>query len=140
MKAGNILQIILAQGIALQDAVVKQMQTSGGKFDALAFLASPEWAGVAGSVQDLLDATSKPKMDEAIAETDAKMAAILGGRSVIDLDGDELINYSALANAKLQFAGIGVRNAMDAELVDYLVTNALPTLTKVAPMVLPLLL
>ena len=121
------------------NAITKTGATPGKGFNYAAFLKSPEFKAIEVSVQSLLGGLTRPNLDEAIAQIDAKRLEIIGSRDESQLSLDEEIRYAALGDSKLVLLGRDLSGAMNADVVSWLAEDALPLLVKVAPIVLPLL-
>jgi len=136
MTPVETVENLIKLGTIISDAVQKK---GGSKVDWQAFLASPEFKGIEGTVTNLVGSLKKSDVGDTIKALDDKQKALLGGKSLADLPTDKLLQYADLGNVKVVLAAEQVSAAMNANFGSWLVNDALPVLVKAAPMVLPLL-
>jgi hypothetical protein len=139
MNASDVINQLIKIGVIVKDAVTKSQ--AGGPVDwgkaADAILSNKD---LTKTVNDLLAVLQQDNVKAAIGEIDGKQKKLLNGRTVGDLRGDELLQYSDLADARLVLATQQLKKSLDQDVVKWLVNDALPVLVDVAPVVIPLLL
>ena len=137
MTAVDTVENLIKLGLIISDAVQK---SGGSKGDWQAFLLSPAFAAIQGSVAQLVGSIQKSDVSNTIKALDDKQTALLGGNSLADLPTDKLLQYAELGNVKVVLAAQQVADAMNPKFASWLLDSALPVLVKAAPVVLPLLL
>ena len=140
MSAINVVENLIKAGTTLKDAWndAKQRDPS---MDHEKFISSPELTKAYGSIATILDGLTQPNVTQALVEVRAKQAALLGGKSVIDLSTDKLAQYDALLDVENQLMHKYAANtSKTSDWVSWIIDDALPAVIKVAQVVLPLLL
>jgi hypothetical protein len=140
MEASTILTLLLQLGTMLQDVLSKTGHTEGSAIDWSAVIQSDAFKGVASTVAGLAETLAGvDDVQPAVDEIDAKQTSLLKGRQLPQLSVDELVQYSALARARLLLTTKALADAMTGGFQSWLVDDALPVLVRVVPLVLPLL-
>jgi len=140
MSATEVVEGLIKAGTTIKDGWTKAKQRDA-TMTWQKFMESPEFAGAFGQASSVINGLTQPAVDQALVEIRAKQAALLGGKSVMELATDKLAQYDALLDVENKLmrkfaAGAGTT----AEWVSWLVDDALPVLIKVAAVVIPLLL
>jgi hypothetical protein len=139
MNAADLISGLVKVGVSIKDAVSKSV--TGGSIDwtkALEAVAADP--SVSATVKDFMKTVTPSDVSNAIAEIDAKQTKLLNGRQISQLTGMDLLNYSDLADARLVLATSQLKSALTPAFLQWIVTDALPTLSDVITTVLPLLL
>ncbi len=136
MTAVDTVENLIKLGTIIADAAQKK---GGAQVDWQTFLTSPEFTDIAGSVAQLLGTLKKTDVPDTITALNDKQQALLGGKTLVDLPTDKLLQYAELGNVKVVLAAGQVADAMNPKFASWLVGDALPVLLKAAPVVLPLL-
>jgi hypothetical protein len=140
MEASTILTLLLQLGTMLHDVLSKTGHTDGSDIDWSSVIQSDAFRGVAGTVAGLAETLAGvDDVQPAVDEIDAKQASLLKGRLLPQLSVEELVQYSALARARLLLTTKALTSAMKGDFQSWLVDDALPDLVRVVPIVLPLL-
>jgi len=135
--------IDVIQGIIKLGTAVKSAASASG---------SKDWSTVLGSIlgdsavsKTVTDLYKQLKgstpIDTALSAIRDKEAAVLKGAGVADassLHGQDLLDYHSLADAELALATQKLVSALDASFLDWLVDDALPSLTTVLPLLMAL--
>src|SRR5215831_10967600 len=137
MSAVDTIETLIKLGSLLKDA--GQKASAGTSIDWTNFLASPEFAQIQAVVTGLLNQLKESNLDQAISALQQKQDALLGGKTLVDLPTDKLIQYSDLGDARLMLAARKIKLAANAGFFGWLVQDALPVLIATAPKIIPLL-
>ena len=137
MSAVDTIETLIKLGALLKDA--GQKASAGTRTDWTKFLTSPEFGQIQGAATGLLNMLKESDLDQAISALAAKQDALLGGKTLVDLPTDKLIQYSDLGDARLMLAAREVKLAANAGFFGWLVQDALPVLIATAPKIIPLL-
>jgi len=137
MSAVDTIETLIKLGALLKDA--GQKASSGTSIDWSKFLTSPEFGQIQAAATGLLNTLKESDLDQAISALAAKQDALLGGKTLVDLPTDKLIQYSDLGDARLMLAARKVKLAANAGFFGWLVQDALPVLIATAPKIIPLL-
>src|SRR5262245_29029886 len=141
MEASTILTLLLQLGTSLHDVLSKTGHTDGGDVDWTSVMSSDAFKGAAGTVAGLAERLAGvDDVQPAVDEIDAKQASLLNGRQLSQLSVEELVQYSALARARLLLTTKALTDAMTGGFQSWVVNDALPVLVQVVPIVLPLLI
>jgi hypothetical protein len=122
-------------GVAAGDAKSKNDKMDWGEF-----IESDAFKSISGAVEKLLNGLRQEDIDRTLERLAAKQAALLGSGKLEDLPIDKLIQYAQLSDASILLRAKKVAIAANPPFLAWLVDEALPVLTKVAPTVLPLIL
>jgi hypothetical protein len=139
MNAAGIARSMLTLGTTVHDAYART-QSGGSRVGLDTFLQGFDVNKLGSTATDLVHALTTADLSAAIAEVDAKQAALLRGRDMSALSVEELTQYSALSRFRLVLTTQNLRDAMTPKFLNWLVDDALPTLVQIAPVVIPLLL
>jgi hypothetical protein len=136
MSAVQTIESLLRLGVLVKDAAHKH-----GGLNA-AFLKSPEYGKIEGTVKELLAELKPDDFKNAVAEVEKKQAALLiGYGSIGKLPYERLVQYDQLSSARLKLATEWAKKAReDAGFFSWLVDDALPVLAQAAKVIIPLLL
>lgn len=139
MNTSDIVKTLLQLGVTVKDTISKSQ--SGGSIDwSKAARDVIENKQVSQTLSDLVTVVRGSDLQRSLAEIDSKQTALLNGRSVQQLPHNELLQYSDLADARLLLATQQLTKSLDGGALQWLVSEALPTLKDIAPVVIPLLL
>lgn len=139
MDAADIIRTLISLGGTVKDLVIKH--TRNGAVDWVAVIsAATTDPSIAGDVKRMLGELRASDMKSAIDEIQRKQTSLLRGRSLPQLSNAEMLQFDDLADAKLVLATHQLKAALDQNVGEWLVQNALPVLKAAAPIVLPLLL
>ena len=137
MSVVDTIETLIKLGALLKDA--GQKASAGTSIDWTNFLTSAEFAQIQAAATGLLNMLTESDLDQAISALAAKQDALLGGKTLVDLPTDKLIQYSDLGDARLILAARKVKLAANAGFFGWLVQDALPVLIATAPKIIPLL-
>lgn len=139
MNASDLINGLIKAGVAVKDAISKSESAGSVDYAKLlqAIVSDPN---LNKTVADFIAAIKPKDVSGAIKEIDQKQQALLKGRGVGDLQPAELLQYSDLADARLVLATQQLQSALNQNLLNWLVNDALPALVNIAPTVIPLLL
>jgi hypothetical protein len=139
MNAADIAKSMLTLGTTVHDAYSKT-QVGGSRVGLDTFLRNLDINKLGSTTTNLVNALTTADISGAVAEVDAKQAALLRGRDLSALSVEELTQYSALSRFRLVLTTQNLQDAMTPKFLNWLVDDALPTLVQIAPVVIPLLL
>ena len=139
MNAAGIIKLLISLGGTIKDLATKN--TKNGAIDwksvVMASLSDPT---IKDDVTRMLAQLRSADLASAIQEIDTKQKAILNGRTLPQLSNTEMLQYDDLADARLVLATNQLKTAIDENVAQWLVNEALPALADVAPSILALLL
>lgn len=140
MSATRTVEGLIQAGTTLKAAWATARQDDPD-LDWQAFVGSNEFNAAYGEVSQILSQLSRSEVDKALGEVRAKQAALLNGQSIMNLPTEKLAQYDALLDTEnLLMRKYAANFTKTAEAVAWLIDDALPTLLRVAKVVLPLLL
>lgn len=130
------LEQLVRVGALVHDAFSNQ--TAAPTIDA--FMATPAYAQIKGSVTHLVSAISDDKIDDAIGRLDEQQKKLLNGAPLTSLPNEKLIQYLQLGDARLALSTRRVKVAESAEFLTWVSQQLLPELLKLLATILPLVL
>ncbi len=134
MSAVDVIKNLITLGVQVGTAATKSGQT------VTAFLSSPDFAKIEGSVNTLLASLKPNNLQDAIDAIDKKESDLLAGRDITALSIDEVTQFHALVTLERQaVAKLAASQSSNANFLTVLVNDVLPVLIQVAKIVLPIL-
>jgi hypothetical protein len=126
---------------ALTDLGTLLANTMSGKHaDWAVFLDSPDFTAVSGQVQQFMRSLTPNSLEAALDDIRASQARLLDNRRVDELSRAEVDQYLALGNVALQIAVAKDTASKMLLFGHWLMTEGLPLLLQLAPIVVPLLI
>lgn len=138
MSAAELIKALISFGTTIHDLFVKAQETRPISLED--FVKSVDFEKLSSSVKSLVVSLKKQDVQSAIDQIDAKQKALLAGREIAALSLDELTQFAALSRVRLVLTTNKVLNAANPSFLQWLVDDALPELTSIAPTVIQLLL
>jgi hypothetical protein len=141
MAAAETLETLLHLGVLLKDVYVRAAAASGGTQSWTEVMNSKAFKEVEGFIDESLSHLSGGEIQSAIVAVQAKQKALRKGRPLQHLSVDVLKQYSDLLDAEHLLVHRQLRHvAKTPDFFEWFVKEALPTLTSIAKVVVPLLL
>jgi hypothetical protein len=140
VNAAEVVRTLLSIGVTTKEAYSKYRST-GSAEGWKNFLNSTEYGNIASELRLLVSMLDSDSVQQAVVCVQSKKAAFRAGRSLAALGAHELEQYDALLDAESVLV-MKQLHTVDASSVDFLgtlVDDVLPVLTKVAKLVIPLL-
>jgi Skp family chaperone for outer membrane proteins len=137
MAATNVFKALIKLGAILADAA--STKTDDGKFDFISFARSSAPQDIQDAIKDLMSTLKPDEIEQAISDIQEKQKSLLAGRPLTELATDELVQYAALADAKLLLSTARLKRALEGDFFDWLVDDGLEDIVKLISVVLPLL-
>jgi hypothetical protein len=140
MDAQQVILSLLRAGMNAKRAF-EQARADDDQVDWATFVKSPAFAQAQEAVSAALAGLNHKDVTNAVERIRQKQKAFLRGREITELPIEELLQFGQLADAE----GVLVRKQMRQlgtapDFIRWLAEEALPTLAKVAQVVLPIVL
>jgi len=141
MAAADTIENLLHLGVTLKDGFVKASSAAGGHLSWSEFMASDSFRSIEAFVESSLAKLGGDSLDQAIQAVQAKQSSVRKGRGLNHLSVDELKQYSDLVDAEQLLVQRQLKQAAKSPaFFEWFVKDALPTLSSIAKVIVPLLL
>lgn len=138
MSAINLIKNLIKLGTIAADAAEKNKKN--GKFNYVAFFSETAPDETINAVRDIMNSITQDELKTALELIEQKQKNLLSERQVHELNTDELVQYSALTDAKLLLKTAILKRSVEGDFFKWLVDEGgLANIIKIAKIILPLL-